>query len=102
MGSRQLLTPKEIETLLSGLSGWSLRDGRLHRELVFGTFDQAFGFMTAVALIAQRLDHHPEFHNVYDRVSLTLWTHDAGGLTGLDFALAEAAERLVERFQPLE
>jgi len=99
MVSRELLTAAEVEARLLPLASWAVRDGQLHRELVFGSFDQAFGFMTAVALIAQRLDHHPAFHNVYNRVRLSLWTHDAGGLTALDFALAEAAERLVSRFQ---
>jgi 4a-hydroxytetrahydrobiopterin dehydratase len=88
------LTAEEVEAGLSLLAGWTLRDGKLHRELSFGSFERAFGFMTAVALVAQRLDHHPEWFNVYDRVRVTLWTHDAGGLTALDFELAEAIERL--------
>jgi 4a-hydroxytetrahydrobiopterin dehydratase len=99
MAARRLLTAEEIEAQLAPLAAWHVRDRRLHRDLVFGSFDRAFGFMTAVALIAQRMDHHPEFRNEYNRVSLTLWTHDAGGLTALDFELAEAAERLVASFQ---
>jgi 4a-hydroxytetrahydrobiopterin dehydratase len=98
MAARRLFTADEIEAHLAPLAAWHVRDGRLHRDLVFDSFDRAFGFMTAVALIAQRMDHHPEFRNTYNRVSLTLWTHDAGGLTALDFELAEAAERLAASF----
>jgi 4a-hydroxytetrahydrobiopterin dehydratase len=89
------LASEEVQTRLQALPHWSLREGRLQRELRFDSFERAFGFMTALALVAQRLNHHPEWFNVYNRVSIQLWTHDAGGITALDFALAEAAERLL-------
>jgi 4a-hydroxytetrahydrobiopterin dehydratase len=92
------LSQQEIGSGLQPLAAWSLRDGKLYRELAFGSFERAFGFMTAVALVAQRMDHHPEWFNVYDRVNITLWTHDAGGLTALDFELAAAIERLAAGF----
>ena len=75
------------------LADWSLADGKLHRELAFPDFVAAFGFLTRVALVAERMDHHPEWSNVYGRVTIDLATHDAGGVTELDFELAEAAER---------
>jgi 4a-hydroxytetrahydrobiopterin dehydratase len=99
MAQRALLTAEEIAERMPLVTQWSLRDGKLHRELTFTSFARAFGFMTALALIAERMNHHPAFHNVYNRVSLTLWTHDAGGLTELDFALAQSAEQLVQNFQ---
>lgn len=68
--------------------GWSLDDGKLHRAFRFADFNAAFAFMTRVALVAETLNHHPEWSNVYDRVVVHLTTHDAGGLTELDFALA--------------
>ncbi|HEX4353651.1 MAG TPA: 4a-hydroxytetrahydrobiopterin dehydratase [Polyangiales bacterium] len=92
------LNTDEIARRLESIPSWSLRDGKIQRELKFGRFDQAFGFMNALALIAARMNHHPEFFNVYDRVTLALWTHDAGGLTVLDFELAEAAEKLLPAF----
>jgi 4a-hydroxytetrahydrobiopterin dehydratase len=93
-----LLEASDVSARMAALSAWSLRQGKLHRELAFDSFQQAFGFMTAVALVAQRMDHHPEFYNVYNRVSLTLWTHDVSGLTVLDFELATAAEDLFAGF----
>jgi len=88
------LTREEIETKLQKLQGWRLKDDRLYRELKFGSFASAFGFLTSLALVAERMDHHPEIFNVYSSVNLTLWTHDAGGITTLDFELAEAADKL--------
>lgn len=92
---RRLLEPREIEQRLSGLPGWIVRDGRLRRELVFPSFDRAWGFMTSLAIVAQAMDHHPSFQNEYTRVVLEVWTHDLGGLSTWDFELANAAERLI-------
>jgi 4a-hydroxytetrahydrobiopterin dehydratase len=89
------LTEAEIRGRLATLDGWDLVEGKLHRELKFPGFVEAFGFMTSLALVAERSDHHPEWFNVYNRVTLDLATHDAGGVTELDFALAEAANRLI-------
>ena len=77
--------------------GWEVVDGKLHRELTFADFDEAFAFMTRAAAEARRLDHHPDWSNVYRRVSITLTTHDAGGMTAKDFDFALAADRIYAR-----
>ena len=82
------LTSAEIESLAADLPGWSLVDGKLHRELSFADFSEAFGFMARVALAAEALGHHPEWSNVWNRVTLDLTTHDTGGLSNLDKELA--------------
>lgn len=81
---------------LAGLPGWSLHPDRdaIHRSFAFANFNQAWGFMSRVALVAEKLDHHPEWTNVWNRVEVTLTTHDAGGLTMLDVRLARAMERI--------
>ena len=89
------LTPGEIEQLEQLLPGWSLVDGKLHRELVFSDFNAAFGFMTRVALIAEAMGHHPEWRNVWNRVAIDLTTHDTGGLSNLDQQLAQRINALV-------
>ncbi len=71
---------------------WELQDGRLQQHYRFRDFRQAFAFMTQVARVADALDHHPDWCNSWNRVSVTLFTHDAGGVTQLDFELAEAME----------
>ena len=87
------LPAEEVSARVAALSGWSLVDGKLHRAFSFADFIEAFGFMTRVALIAEKMDHHPEWSNVYNRVGVELTTHDAGGLTELDFELATAMDR---------
>ena len=81
---------------LAELVGWKLVDGRdaLTRSLTFADFSAAFGFMTRVALAAEKLDHHPEWSNVWNRVEITLSTHDAGGLTQRDVDLAKIIDKL--------
>ena len=81
---------------LARLKGWSQVAGRdaITRKFVFTDFNQAFGFMTRVALAAEKLDHHPEWFNVYKTVEVTLSTHDAGGLTERDIKLAELMDKL--------
>jgi len=90
------LTDAERSEMLPALTGWSLVEGRdaLHKRFVFSDFVTAFGWMTKVALVAEKHDHHPEWFNVYKTVEVTLSTHDAGGLTALDVALAQAMDRL--------
>lgn len=88
------LTDEEIEAGLARHPHWSLKDGKLHRELRFDGFAEAFGFMASVAIVAERMDHHPEWFNVYSRVVIDLTTHDAGGLSARDFKLAAAVDRL--------
>ena len=81
---------------LAGLSGWTIVEGRdaIHKRFVFADFVAAFGFMTRVALVAEKMDHHPEWSNVYRTVDVTLTTHDAKGLTRRDVALAQAMDKL--------
>ena len=89
------LSQGEIAERLASLPGWTHADGALRREFVFADFPEAFAFMTRVALAAEKLDHHPEWTNVWSRVSVVLTTHDAGGVTELDFRLAEVMHRLM-------
>ena len=90
------LTDAERDAALARLSGWSLRDDGLaiERKFRFADFGEAFGFMTRVALAAEKADHHPEWFNVWNRVEITLTTHDAGGLSTRDVELAEAIDKL--------
>ena len=91
----QPLTPADIETLSEALPLWSLVSGKLQREFRFADFSEAFGFMTRVALAAEALNHHPEWSNVWNRVVIELTTHDTGGLSNLDLALARRIDRLL-------
>jgi 4a-hydroxytetrahydrobiopterin dehydratase len=86
------LSSEEIQHLLASLENWSLVDGKLHRELVFESFIEAFAFMTKLAIVAERINHHPEWSNVYNRVRIALVTHDENGITNLDVELARAVE----------
>ena len=81
---------------MARLKGWSETSGRdaITRKFVFADFNEAFGFMTRAALVAEKLDHHPEWFNVYKTVDVTLSTHDAGGLTDRDIKLAEAMDKI--------
>jgi 4a-hydroxytetrahydrobiopterin dehydratase len=87
----------EVTQRLAELPGWTVQDGKLHREYKFADFVEAFGFMAAAALVAERMNHHPEWFNVWSTVRIDLATHDAGGITANDFALAAAMERLAAR-----
>jgi 4a-hydroxytetrahydrobiopterin dehydratase len=91
------LEPAEIERRLADLPGWSVAEGKLHRELRFSTFVEAFAFMTSVALLAEAADHHPDWSNVYNRVVIDLVTHDAGGITERDLALATRIDEVLAR-----
>ena len=88
------LPDAEITRRLATVSGWSHTKGKLRREFKFRDFSQAFGFMARVALVAEKMDHHPDWSNVWNRVAVELSTHDAGGITALDFELAAAMDRL--------
>jgi 4a-hydroxytetrahydrobiopterin dehydratase len=90
--ARPLLTPDELAAALRELRGWELRAGKLHRELTFSDFSEAFAFMTRVALAAEKLDHHPDWSNVWNRVVIDLSTHDSGGVTQRDVELAKKIE----------
>ena len=91
------LSETEIETALAKLPDWKLQGGKLHRAYKFVDFVAAFGFMTGAALIAQAMDHHPEWFNVWNTVRIDLATHDAGGVTDLDVKLAHSMEELAGR-----
>jgi len=90
-------TEAQIQGFLDRYSAWSMKDGKLHREYIFNNFVQAFGFMTEAALIAESADHHPEWFNVYKKVIVDLTTHEAGGITERDFALAESMEEIASK-----
>lgn len=90
----QPLSPEQMAALSTALPQWQVVDGKLHRELVFADFVAAFGFMSQVALLAEAMGHHPEWRNVWNRVSIDLITHDAGGLSDLDVKLAKRIDVL--------
>ncbi len=91
----QPLTTVQIDQLAEDLPQWSLVGGKLHREFRFADFSEAFGFMSRVALAAEALGHHPEWSNVWNRVVIELTTHDTGGLSNLDLALARLIDDLL-------
>ena len=82
------LTEEELRVEIQALQGWEVRDGKLHKTFRFTDFIEAWGFMCRIALIAQSMDHHPDWSNVYNTVNVDLNTHDAGGITTLDLKLA--------------
>jgi 4a-hydroxytetrahydrobiopterin dehydratase len=86
---RRKLTKSELEKSLEILPGWELLDGKLHKAFKFGSFAEAIGWMTSVAIFAEKIDHHPEWSNVYNQVTVDLITHDLGALSTLDIALAQ-------------
>ncbi len=88
MAARKKLTESEIKNQLAELPGWSLKDGKLHKTFQFKSFVEAFGFMAKVALAAEAMNHHPEWYNVYNRVTVDLTTHDLGGISTFDVELA--------------
>ena len=91
----KVLTDTEVMTQLSG---WSIVEGRsaIMKSFKFKSFGQAFGFMTEAALVAEKIDHHPEWFNVYSRVDVTLTTHSDGGITDLDVKLAKAMDSIAK------
>jgi 4a-hydroxytetrahydrobiopterin dehydratase len=91
------LRESEIAAALSELPGWQMNSGKLHREYKFVDFVAAFAFMSGAALVAQGMDHHPEWFNVWNTVRIDLVTHDAGGITALDVKLAHTMEELAGR-----
>ncbi|OJY06796.1 MAG: 4a-hydroxytetrahydrobiopterin dehydratase [Rhizobiales bacterium 63-22] len=97
--TRNRLSEEELQRALSGLEGWRKLEGReaIGRNFQFKDFNAAFGFMTRMALHAEKLDHHPEWFNVYNRVDVTLATHSANGITELDIEMAQRMNALAER-----
>ena len=90
-----ILTPDEIEARLVDIPGWTVVDGALTRSFTFADFSAAFGFMTRAALIAESLDHHPDWSNSWNRVELAITSHDAGGVTERCFTFAARVDALV-------
>lgn len=93
------LTAQEIEEALATLPGWSLVNGKLHREYRFPDFVHAFGFMATAAIAIEAMNHHPEWSNVWNRVTVDLTTHDSGGITKNDIDLAAKLEEFARRMQ---
>ena len=91
------MTDAEITTALPKLSGWTLKDGKLHREYKFPDFQRAMNFMQSAVAGIEKMNHHPEWANVYNRVTVDLNTHDAGGITAKDFELGELLEGLSKK-----
>lgn len=97
MSNAAVLSTDEIKEKLKQLDGWIQKDGKLHREFQFNSFVEAFGFMSSVALVAESMGHHPEWFNVYNRVTIDLTSHDAGGITNKDLELAKKANELANK-----
>ena len=89
------LSPEEIDEEIKNLPGWSVVNEKLHREIQFDSFNQAFGFMTRAAMEIKKMNHHPEWFNVYNRLTIDLMTHDAGGITRNDINLAKVLNSLL-------
>ncbi len=94
--ARTPLAADRIAARLAEIPLWRHEDGKLRRSYRFPDFTTAFGFMTRCAFVAEKLDHHPDWSNVYNKVEVALWTHDAGGLTDRDFELAIAMDGFAE------
>ncbi len=88
------LSEDQLKNELKGLPGWEAKDGKLHKEYKFKDFNEAFGFMTRAALHIEKMNHHPEWFNVYNKLNVDLQTHDANGITENDTKLAKILESL--------
>jgi 4a-hydroxytetrahydrobiopterin dehydratase len=97
MQAAKKLSDSEIQTELKTTTGWTRAADKLQRTYQFDDFVTAFGFMASAALVAERMNHHPEWFNVYRTVRVELSTHDAGGITGLDFELARAMNSIANK-----
>lgn len=95
--AREKLNEQEVTSALERLPGWSVKEGKLHREFKFTDFAHAFGFMATSAVLIEKMNHHPEWSNVYNRVLVDLTTHDAGGITRKDLELAELLQRIANQ-----
>ncbi|MCX2979667.1 4a-hydroxytetrahydrobiopterin dehydratase [Halieaceae bacterium IMCC14734] len=89
------LAAAEVAEKMSVAAGWELQEDKIFRQFVFADFIEAFGFMSRVALLAETMNHHPEWSNVYNRVAIHLTTHDVGGLSERDFELASRIDKLL-------
>ena len=93
---RDKVTDSQLQEHLTAHPEWSVKDGALYRELSFPDFVSAFGFMASAALVAERMNHHPDWSNVYGTVKVSLSTHDAGGITASDLELSAAMDELAK------
>lgn len=91
---REKLNEQQIAEAVAKLPGWNVKEGALRREFVFADFSEAFGFMTRVALLAEAMNHHPDWANSWNKVSISLITHSAGGLTANDIELATKIQQI--------
>jgi 4a-hydroxytetrahydrobiopterin dehydratase len=88
------LSDDKIREELANLDGWAVKNGKLHKDFVFSNFIEAFGFMTRASMHIEKMNHHPEWFNVYNKLSVDLTTHDAGGITKNDINLAKTLNSL--------
>jgi 4a-hydroxytetrahydrobiopterin dehydratase len=91
------LSDADVQTKLAGIKGWTLANGKLHREYKFADFVHAFGFMATAAIAIEKMNHHPEWFNVYNRVVVDLTTHDVGGISQRDFELAGLLDQFASK-----
>jgi 4a-hydroxytetrahydrobiopterin dehydratase len=99
MGKAARLSDAELEIARTRLNGWQVENGKLHKEFRFPDFVHAFGFMSAAALRIERMNHHPEWFNVYGTIRVDLTTHDSGGITAKDVELAQILDELAAKLQ---
>jgi 4a-hydroxytetrahydrobiopterin dehydratase len=92
-------SPAEIKDHLGKLDNWNVEKAKLHRELKFRNFEDALAFMVRASLEISKMDHHPEWFNVYDRITIDLVTHDLGGISGYDFLLARKLDEIAKTFR---
>lgn len=97
MSRPAVLRADDLAAALEELDGWEEHDGALHRELTFADFSEAFGFMTRVALVAEKMDHHPDWSNSWNKVGISIASHDAGGITAQCLELATRINALEHR-----
>lgn len=88
------LSENELDETVRAMNGWELKDGKLKKSFRFSNFVEAFGFMTRIALEAEKMNHHPDWSNVYNTVTIKLSTHDAGGITDYDIKLAKIIDNI--------
>ncbi len=91
------LSDEQIQTALQDLEGWSVVDGKLHKEFQFSDFNEAFGFMARASMHIEKMNHHPEWFNVYNKVEVTLTTHDVDGVSEKDVELARFMDELAAK-----
>ena len=99
MSTLNKLSADQILSQLKEMSNWAFENEKLSAEFIFADFVSAFGFMSSIALVAEKLDHHPEWFNVYNKVKIQLSTHDVDGVSENDFVLAAQIDRIAVRFQ---